>query len=44
MKLYQWQNSFQEFIISNKNKVINLIGYSYGKTTMSIYDKNNIVS
>jgi len=39
IQLKPWQLRFQEFVLNNKNKVINLYGFPYGKTTMAVYDK-----
>lgn len=40
MKLYDWQKRFLEFVDQHENRIINLYGYPYGKTSMADYDTN----
>jgi hypothetical protein len=40
MELRTWQRDFIKFVNENENSIINLYGYPYGKTTMSLLDTN----
>jgi hypothetical protein len=39
IKLMDWQIRFQDFVKQHKNEVINLYGWSLGKTTMAAIDR-----
>ena len=39
-KLRNWQKSFQMFLEKNNNRIINLYGYPFGKSTMAWIDKD----
>lgn len=41
IKLKSWQKKFLQFVAENENKIINLYGYPYGKTFLSMINKNN---